>query len=247
MDGPPRARGTPGEPPAPPPADRARRRRIPGSGTTVAARHRPLPPPARHPFSDTDDNSPDEADHATFPTADPAHPLAPPVPDLPDEEGVDEWINHPDNLPDLDELGIRTDSQDRQWIVLYEQAMDDHDGRGWNVTRGQAEQWHRIHSWLVPAPQLTSLLTWLEGRSFTNRLMPEGPDRHSLLLADFPTVPGPWTDPEPDSWSNAHDLWIVPWEGMRRAYLPDDPVMVTKSGPALHRGSGRHAHAQRSQ
>ncbi|MEU1191506.1 hypothetical protein, partial [Streptomyces sp. NPDC005859] len=31
--------------------------------------------------------------------------------------------------------------------------------------------------------------------------------------------------------SNAHDLWIVPREGMRRAYLPDDPVMVTKSGP----------------
>jgi hypothetical protein len=31
-------------------------------------------------------------------------------------------------------------------------------------------------------------------------MMPDGPDRHSLLFADFPTVPGPWTDPEPDSW-----------------------------------------------
>ncbi|MFB7746271.1 hypothetical protein [Streptomyces sp. NPDC056132] len=183
----------------------------------------PSLPPARHPFSDTDDdNSPDEADHATFPTADPAHPLAPPVPDLPDDEGVDEWISRPDNLPDLDELGIRTDSQDRQWIVLYEQAMDDHDGRGWNVTRGQAEQWHRIHSWLVPAPQLAILLTWLEGRSLTNRLMPEGADRHSLLLADFPTVPGPWTDPEPDSWHVSTFQYDEPDHGEDDSPVPGD-------------------------
>ncbi|MFJ2109823.1 hypothetical protein ACIOHH_35250 [Streptomyces microflavus] len=161
----------------------------------------PSLPPAQHPFSGTDDSSsPDEADNATFAAADPSHPLAPPVPSLPDNGGVDEWISRPDNLPDLGDLGIRRDDQGREWIVLHEQAADDHDGRGWSISRGQAEQWHRVHSWLVPGPQLTSLLTWLEGRSLTNRLMPEGADRHSLFLADFPTMPGPWTDPEPDSW-----------------------------------------------
>jgi hypothetical protein len=52
----------------------------------------------------------------------------------------------------------------------------------------------------VSDDQFTSLLAWLKGRSLTNRLMPEGLDRHSLLFADFPTAPGPWTDPEPDAW-----------------------------------------------
>ncbi|MFE1519614.1 hypothetical protein ACFW9I_22790 [[Kitasatospora] papulosa] len=160
----------------------------------------PSLPPARHPFHGTDDDSsPATSDHATFAAAEPSHPLAPPVPALPGDEDVDEWINRPDNLPSLSDLGIRTDTQGRQWIVLHELASDDHDGRGWSVTRGQAEQWHRVHSWLVPDHQLTSLLTWLEKRSLTNRLMPEGADRHSLFLADFPTVPSPWTDPEPDS------------------------------------------------
>ncbi len=85
--------------------------------------------------------------------------------------------------------------------MLHEHATDDHDGRGWSATHGQAEQWHRVHSWIVSDDQFTSLLTWLEGRALTHRTMPDGPDRHSLLFADFPTdVPGPWTDPEPDSW-----------------------------------------------
>jgi hypothetical protein len=161
----------------------------------------PSLPPARHPFSGADDDSStDEADYATFAAADPSHCLAPPVPALPEDDGVEEWINHPGNLPALEELGIRTDGEGREWIVLHEQATDDHDGRGWSVSRGQAEQWHHIRSWIVPDQQLPSLLTWLEGRSLMNRLMPEGPDRHSLLLGDFPTDPGPWTDPEPDSW-----------------------------------------------
>ncbi|WP_327321074.1 hypothetical protein OG735_40965 [Streptomyces sp. NBC_01210] len=161
----------------------------------------PSLPPARHPFDAADDASGhSEADNATFPPADPAHPLAPPAPALPDDDGIDEWISHPNNLPGLEELGVRTDGQGREWVVLDEQAMDDHDGRGWSITHGQAEQWHRITSWTVSDDQFTSLLTWLKGRSLTNRLMPEGPDRHSLLFADFPTVPGPWTDPEPDTW-----------------------------------------------
>ncbi|MFE5858902.1 hypothetical protein ACFQ61_37515 [Streptomyces sp. NPDC056500] len=162
----------------------------------------PSLPPARHPFSvtDNDSSSPDEADNATFATADPSHPLAPPVPALPENDGAADWISSPDNLPDLEELGIRTDSEGRQWVVLHEQATDDHDGRGWNASRGQAEQWHHVYSWIVPDQQFASLLRWLEGRSLTNRLMPEGLNRHSLLLADFPTVPSPWTDPEPDAW-----------------------------------------------
>ncbi|WP_329377020.1 hypothetical protein [Streptomyces sp. NBC_01716] len=161
----------------------------------------PSLPPARHPFDADDDASdPREADNATFPPSDPSHPLAPPVPVLPDNDGIDEWIIRPNNLPDLGELGIRADDQGREWIVLHEQAMDDHDGRGWNITRGQAEQWHRIHSWIVADGQSASLLTWLKGRSLMNRLMPEDPERRSLLFADFPTVPGPWTDPEPDTW-----------------------------------------------
>ncbi|MFH9560703.1 hypothetical protein ACH4K7_30670 [Streptomyces globisporus] len=161
----------------------------------------PSLPPARHPFSlNDDDDSPDEADNATFAPEDPSHPLAPPVPALPESDGAADWISSPDNLPDLEELGIRTDSEGREWIVLHEQATDDHDGRGWSASRGQAEQWHHIYSWIVPDQQFTGLLSWLEGRSLTNRMMPEGPDRHSLLLTDFPTVPGPWTDPEPDTW-----------------------------------------------
>ncbi|WP_097958015.1 hypothetical protein [Streptomyces sp. wa1002] len=161
----------------------------------------PSLPPARHPFAGADDESgSNEADNATFAPAGPSHPLAPPVPALPDADGIDEWISHPGNLPDLDELGVRTDGQGRKWVVLHEHATDDHDGRGWSATHGQAEQWHRVHSWIVSDDQFTSLLTWLEGRALTHRMMPDGPDRHSLLFADFPTVPGPWTDPEPDSW-----------------------------------------------
>lgn len=183
----------------------------------------PSLPPARHPFSGTDDDSsPATSDHATFASAEPAHPLAPPVPALPDDEAVDEWINRPDNLPSLSDLGVRTDSQGRQWIVLHELAMDDHDGRGWSVTHAQAEQWHRIHSWLVPAPQLASLLTWLEGRSLTNRLMPEGADRHSLLLADFPTAPGPWTDPDPESWHVSTFQYDEPASGHNDSPVPED-------------------------
>ncbi|CAG6394182.1 hypothetical protein NMG29_19275 [Streptomyces cocklensis] len=161
----------------------------------------PSLPPARHPF-DHDDETHDrnDTDNATFPPEDLCHPLAPPVPSLPDHEGVDEWIRKPDNLPDLEELAIRTDGTGRVWVVLNEYASDDHDGRGWSSTHGQAEQWHRIQSWLVPSSQRTALLTWLEGRSLTNRWMPEGPDRHSLLFADFPPTPGPWTDPDPDAW-----------------------------------------------
>ncbi|MER8199472.1 hypothetical protein ABTY00_36810 [Streptomyces microflavus] len=194
----------------------------------------PSLPPARHPFSDDDDSRPDEADHATFAAADPAHPLTPPIPVLPDAEGVDEWINRPDNLPNLIDLGIRTDSQSRQWVVLHELATDDHDGRGWSVTRGQAEQWHRVNSWLVPDRQLTSLLTWLEGRSLMNRLMPEGADRHSLFLADFPTVPGPWTDPEPESWHVSTFQFDEPESGQDDSPAPDDEGLAsleTRHGP----------------
>ncbi|MFJ6709317.1 MULTISPECIES: hypothetical protein [unclassified Streptomyces] len=160
----------------------------------------PSLPPARHPFAETDDEGGrGEADHATFPASGPGHPLAPPVPALP-ADGIDEWISQPGNLPGLEELGVRADGEGREWIVLDEHAADDHDGRGWNITRGQAEQRHRIQSWIVSDAQFASLLAWLKGRSLTNRLMPEGLDRHSLLLADFPTVPGPWTDPGPDAW-----------------------------------------------
>ncbi|MFJ9138674.1 hypothetical protein ACIRRT_37005 [Streptomyces sp. NPDC102256] len=162
----------------------------------------PSLPPARHPFAGAEDQGRyTDTEQATFPPASPSDPLAPPVPALPDDDGVDEWISHPDDLPGLEELGVRADGQGREWVVLHEQAVDDHDGRGWSITRGQAEQWHRIQSWIVSDDdQFTSLLTWLEGRSLTSRLMPEGPDRHSLLLSDFPTTPGPWTDPEPDTW-----------------------------------------------
>ncbi|MET8081978.1 hypothetical protein [Streptomyces sp. NPDC005303] len=161
----------------------------------------PTLPPARHPIAETDDEEArNEADYATFPPANPADPLAPPIPALPDDDGIDAWINQPDNLPGLEELGVRADSEGREWVVLDEQTTDDHDGRGWNITRGQAEQWHHIRSWTVSDAQLTSLLAWLEGRSLMNRLMPERLDRHSLLFADFPTVPGPWMDPEPDAW-----------------------------------------------
>ncbi|MER6014878.1 hypothetical protein [Streptomyces bluensis] len=80
---------------------------------------------------------------------------------------------------------------------------------------GKKYQWMALHElverlanhrhphrtcWIVSDDQFTSLLTRLEGRALTHRMMPDGPDRHSLLFADFPTVPGPWTDPEPDSW-----------------------------------------------
>ncbi|MFI5966398.1 hypothetical protein ACIA8J_30095 [Streptomyces asoensis] len=183
----------------------------------------PSLPPARHPFAGADEeSSPAEADNATFAAADPSHPLAPPVPVLPEDDGVDEWISHTGNLPDLEELGVRTDAQGRQWVVLHEQATDDHDGRGWSATHGQAEQWHRVHSWIVADGQFPSLLSWLEGRALTSRLMPEGPDRHSLLLADFPTVPGPWTDPEPDSWHVRTFQYEEPESGQDNFHSPDD-------------------------
>jgi hypothetical protein len=186
----------------------------PGAAQLLLLDIDPSLPPAPHPLPVMDDDtSPGEADNATFAPADPSHPLAPAVPALPNDDGAADWINAADHLPGLEELGLRTDGEGRQWIVLHEQATDDHDGRGWSAGRGQAEQWHHLYSWIVPDQQSASLLAWLEGRPWTNRLMPEGPDRHSLLLADFPTPPGPWTDPEPDTWQVATFV-----------YEEDDPV-----------------------
>ncbi|MER5996489.1 hypothetical protein [Streptomyces viridosporus] len=177
--------------------------RYPGAARLSLLDIDPTLPPARHPFTGDDeeeDVGADEAEHATFPPADASHPLAPPAPVLPADDDIDAWLRDPEGLPQLQTLGTRTDEQGREWIVLHEQAVDDHDGRGWNRTYGQAELWHRIHSWTVPAAQSGHLLAWLEGRSLMGRWMPEGLRRHSLHLADFPTAPGPWTDTDPTTW-----------------------------------------------
>ncbi|MEU9918922.1 hypothetical protein [Streptomyces sp. NPDC051001] len=173
----------------------------PGAARLLLLDIDPTLPPARHPFTEDDEETTvSDIEHATFPPVNAAHPLAPQAPVLPADDGVNAWIRDPGDLPDLQTLGTRTDDQGREWIVLYEQAADDHDGRGWSRTYGQAELWHRIQSWTVPAAQSSHLFAWLEGRSLIGRWMPEGPQRHSLQLADFPTAPGPWTDSDPDTW-----------------------------------------------
>ncbi|MER7820170.1 hypothetical protein [Streptomyces sp. NPDC096153] len=58
--------------------------------------------------------------------------------------------------------------------------------------------------------------------------MPEGPDRHSLLLADFPTPPGPWTDPEPDTWHVATFAYEEA-EPVREAEAALDSLLVPDS------------------
>lgn len=177
--------------------------RYPGAAHLLLLDIDPTLPPARHPFTgddEADDTGAGEAEHATFPPADASHPLAPPAPVLPADEGIDAWIRDPEGLPQLQSLGTRTDEQGREWIVLHEEAVDDHDGRGWSRAYGQAELWHRIHSWTVPATQSDHLLAWLQGRSLMGRWMPEGPRRHSLHLADFPTPVSSLTDADTNAW-----------------------------------------------
>jgi len=173
----------------------------PGAAQLLLLDIDPTLPPARHPFTELDDEDRSASEqHATFPAAASPHPLAPPAPELPDHDGIDAWLQGTDGLPDLRDLGVRADDEGRQWIVLQEQAVDDHDGRGWNRAHGQAEQWHHIYSWAVSDDQHDSLLAWFKGRSLSGRWMPEGPDRHSLYWADFPLAPNPWTDPVPSDW-----------------------------------------------
>lgn len=64
--------------------------------------------------------------------------------------------------------------------------------------------------------------------------MPEGPDRHSLLWADFPTVPGPWTDPEPDSWHVHTFQHEAPESDQDGSHAPvvDDDLDLSGDDPA---------------
>ncbi|MFE3205684.1 hypothetical protein [Embleya sp. NPDC059237] len=173
--------------------------KYPGAAELLLVDIDPTLPPARHPFGprSVPDRERDQA-YATFPDQQDGGFWTPTPPNLPTPGGEEAWICGETNLPNLEQLAVRTDSDGRRWIVLDEYVTDDHDGGGWTHIAGEAEQWHQIHGWLVPARQRPALDTFLTGRSLIGRWMPEAPERRGVHWADFPR-PAPRTEPDDDS------------------------------------------------
>jgi hypothetical protein len=168
----------------------------------------PTLPPARHPLI-VDDGRIDDDDprYTTFPPDSPTAFWTPPVPTLPETNSFEAWITTTPS-PTFDEVGaIRIDDAGTRWVVLGEYATDTADGRGWRGTHGQPEQWHHIHSWLVPQHQLPDVLNFLSQRSLIPRWMPDERQPHLIYLSEFPDAPAAVSPNETNP--EDHDLTYI--------------------------------------
>ncbi|MHA6764039.1 NACHT domain-containing protein [Streptacidiphilus sp. PAMC 29251] len=193
----------------------------------------PTLPPARHLLDEDDEALEERVDQSTFP-ADPADFRAPATPWLPGpDDELDKWISSKENLPDLSDLAVRTDEAGRRWAVLYEYVRDSWAGQGWDMSEGQAEQWHLIHSWIVAKAQRPALLRFLKTRSLMGRWMPAPREHHGVYLAQIPLLPTLDLDAGDDEWhvrargseveepQQAHDTPQEP----SSTRLPDIPLL----------------------
>jgi hypothetical protein len=215
--------------------------RYPGAEALLLIDIDPTLPPAAHPLSPATTTEPEETT-----TADTAHaafsptPLDgrwnPPPPVLPATDRLADWLQQDTGLPDLGRLAVREDDQGRQWVVLYEHAADSVGGPD-GEWKGQAEQWHLIHSWLLDTAHYQPAMDFLSSRTLMGRWMPEIPSRHGIYLTELPQHPleredrdhemrfidyGADTDddaPTPDSSSPAPQPSARP---RRRSMAPDD-------------------------
>ncbi|MFE1907378.1 NACHT domain-containing protein [Streptomyces gardneri] len=147
----------------------------------------PSLPPAAHPLSPAKSGAAGtpsaDAGHATFPHTALDGRWNPPAPVLPATDHLAEWLQQDEGLPDLGELAVREDKHGRQWVVLYEYVVD---SVGRSGRRGQAEQWHFIHSWLPTATDYRPAMDFLASRTLMGRWMPEIPSWHGIYLSDVP-------------------------------------------------------------
>ncbi|WP_430379399.1 NACHT domain-containing protein [Streptomyces sp. B1-3] len=153
----------------------------------------PTLPPAAHPLSGTTTSEAEEAAtadaaHATFPPTALDGRWNPPPPALPAPGQLADWLQQDTGLPDLGRLAVREDDQGQQWVVLYESTVDSVGGTE-GEWKGQAEQWHLIHSWLLDAAHYQPAMDFLASRTLMGRWMPEIPSRHGIYLADLPQRP----------------------------------------------------------
>ncbi|MES9810732.1 hypothetical protein [Streptomyces cinereoruber] len=164
----------------------------PGAGSLLMLDIDPTLPPAAHPLSSTagerDSAAAAEARHATFPLTALDGRWNPPQPALPTSDRLSDWLLQENGLPDLITFTVRADSHGQEWVTLYEYVVDSVGGAEW---KGQAEQWHFIHSWLLEEGHYQPALDFLAQRTLMGRWMPEIPSWHGVYLADLPQL-----DPE---------------------------------------------------
>ncbi|MFD5430534.1 hypothetical protein ACFWI9_34825, partial [Streptomyces sp. NPDC127084] len=213
--------------------------RYPGAEALLLIDIDPTLPPAAHPLSPAATTEPEgtaaaDTAHATFPPAPLDGRWNPPPPVLPTSDRLVDWLQHDTGLPDLGRLAEREDDQGWQWVVLYEHAADSVGGPD-GEWKGQAEQWHLIHSWLLDAAHYRPAMEFLASRTLMGRWMPEIPSRHGIYLSDLPQRPLEREDrdhemrfidygadpdtPTPDSSSPTPQ---PPARPRRRAMTPDD-------------------------
>ncbi|MEO3753638.1 hypothetical protein [Streptomyces sp. B6B3] len=159
----------------------------PGAGTLLLPDIDPTLPPAAHPLSPTTDSEPEgttgaDAGRATFPPAALDGRWHPPPPVLPASDQLIDWLQQDSGLPDLGRLAAREDDQGQQWVVLFEYVVDSVGGPEW---KGQAEQWHLIHSWLLDEVHYQPAMDFLASCTLMGRWMPEIPSWHGIYLADL--------------------------------------------------------------
>jgi hypothetical protein len=162
--------------------------RYPGAGPLLLIDIDPTLPPAAHPLSPATTSDPDgaaspDAGHATFPLTALDGRWDPPAPLLPETDQLADWLQQDSGLPDLGRLAVREDDQGQPWVVLYEYVVDSVGGSEW---KGEAEQWHLIHSWLLAKAHFRPAMDFLASRTLMGRWMPEIPSWHGIYLADFP-------------------------------------------------------------
>ncbi|QEU83463.1 NACHT domain-containing protein [Streptomyces viridosporus] len=160
----------------------------PGAAALLLLDIDPTLPPAAHPLSPTsttehENTAAANAAHATFPLTAPDGRWEPPPPVLPASDQLADWLQQDTGLPDLGTLAVREDDQGQQWVVLYEYVADSVGGPEW---KGQAEQWHLIHSWLLEKAHYEPAMDFLAPRTLMGRWMPEIPSWHGIYLADIP-------------------------------------------------------------
>ncbi|MFE7029130.1 NACHT domain-containing protein [Streptomyces sp. NPDC057621] len=213
--------------------------RYPGAEALLLIDIDPTLPPAGHPLSPATTTEPEgtaaaDAALATFPPTALDGRWNPSQPVLPASEQLADWLQQDTGLPDLGRLAVREDDQGSQWVVLYEYVVDSVGGPE-GQWKGQAEQWHLIHSWLLDAAHYRPAMDFLATRTLMGRWMPEIPSRHGIYLADLPQHPLEREDrdhemrfidygadtniPAPDSSSPASQ---PPTQPRRRAMTGDD-------------------------
>jgi hypothetical protein len=190
----------------------------------------PTLPPASHPLDiDEDDAGEDDTRSPTFPP-EPGGFWTPPPPALPEREAVEHWIatGPSPNLSDT-AAAVRIDEHGTPWVVLGEFAKDTADGRGWANANGQAEQWHRIDSWLVRDHQLTEVIEFLAPRSLIPTWMPDERNPHQIYLAEFPDAPTAVEPEDHDIEDSHHELTFVDHDGANRHAVANRRRLVPTS------------------